>query len=140
MKSASRKEKRMMGGLRNFFFAEQSPYGLALVRMFLTAAALIPMIRRFPRVRELFSSDGAPQQLIELFGQGAILPELPASFASALYGIARASTAVTALTEVTGPLNWKITVCAEPMARGSTVTVFANGNASTGTSNGPDAP
>jgi hypothetical protein len=77
----------LTGGLRNFFFAEQSPYGMALVRMFLTTSALIPMIRRFPRVRELFSTDGAPQQLTELFGQGTVFPELPASFAAALYGI-----------------------------------------------------
>lgn len=75
------------GGLKAFFFAEQSPYGLALVRMFLTSVALVPMIRRFPRVRELFSSDGAPQQLAELFGQGRPLPELPPAFAAALYGV-----------------------------------------------------
>jgi hypothetical protein len=77
----------VLSGLKQFFFAEQTPYGLALVRMFLPAVALIPMIRRFPRVRELFSSDGAPQQLTELFGQGTPLPELPASFAAAIYGI-----------------------------------------------------
>ncbi len=75
------------GGLAAFFFAEEAPYGLALVRMLLISMALIPMVRRFGRVRELFSSDGAPQQLIELFGQGRVLPELPASFAAALYGI-----------------------------------------------------
>jgi hypothetical protein len=55
--------------------------------MFLTSVALVPMIRRFPRVRELFSSDGAPQQLAELFGQGRPLPELPPAFAAALYGV-----------------------------------------------------
>ena len=59
-------ETSWFGGLKAFFFAEQSPYGLALVRMFLTSVALVPMIRRFPRVRELFSSDGAPQQLAPL--------------------------------------------------------------------------
>ena len=74
-------------GVKNFFFAEETPYGMALVRMFLTSAALIPMIRRFGRVRELFSADGAPQQMSEIFGQGAVLPELPAAFAAALYGV-----------------------------------------------------
>ena len=73
--------------LKNFFFAEETPYGLALVRMFLTSVALIPMIRRFGRVRELFSADGAPQQMSEIFGQGAVFPELPAAFAAGLYGI-----------------------------------------------------
>lgn len=87
MKAHSTSDSSVFSGLRNFFFAEQSPYGLALVRMFLPAVALVPMIRRFGRVRELFSSDGAPQQLFELFGQGTPIPELPASFASALYGV-----------------------------------------------------
>ena len=45
------------------------------------------MIRRFGRVRELYSTDGAPQQMFELFGQGTPLPVLPPSFAVALYGI-----------------------------------------------------
>ncbi|MFN9721286.1 MAG: HTTM domain-containing protein [Planctomycetota bacterium] len=73
--------------VNHFFFAQQSPYGLALVRMFLISVALIPMVRRFPRVRELFSSDGAPQQLAEFFGQGTPFPELAAPVASALYGV-----------------------------------------------------
>lgn len=73
--------------IHNFFYAQQSPYGMALVRMFLISVALIPMIRRFPRVRELFSSDGAPQQLAEIFGQGIPFPELPGPMASALYGV-----------------------------------------------------
>ncbi|MFM7059069.1 MAG: HTTM domain-containing protein [Planctomycetota bacterium] len=73
--------------LRDFFYAEQAPYGLALVRMLLPAVALIPMFRRFPRVRELFSSDGAPQQLAELFGHGAVLPEFSPTVASGLYGL-----------------------------------------------------
>ena len=86
---ASKKNKRitMFSSIREFFFAEEAPYGLALVRMFLPAVALVPMIRRFGRVRELFSTDGAPQQLFELFGQGQPLPVLPPSFAVALYGI-----------------------------------------------------
>jgi len=81
------KRSALMQQVQEFFYAEETPYGLALVRMILPAVALIPMFRRFPRVRELFSSDGAPQQLTELFGHGAVLPELPAVLASALYGL-----------------------------------------------------
>ncbi|MCA9009350.1 MAG: HTTM domain-containing protein [Planctomycetaceae bacterium] len=77
----------IFGGIREFFFAEQSPYGIALVRMFLPSAALLPMLMRFPRVRELYSNDGAPQQLFELFGQGTPLPLMSPTFASALYGV-----------------------------------------------------
>lgn len=87
MRSAVHTETSIFAGLRNAFFAEQSPYGLALVRMFLPSVALYPMIRRFPRVRELFSSDGAPQHLTDLFGQGILLPQFPPAVASALYGI-----------------------------------------------------
>jgi len=87
MKSLQAKSSTLFGGIREFFFAEQAPYGMALVRMFLTAVALVPMIRRFPRVRELYSSDGASQQMFELFGQGTPLPVLSPSFAVALYGI-----------------------------------------------------
>ena len=87
MNSMQTKRPALFGGLREFFFAEQAPYGIALVRMFLPAVALVPMIRRFGRVRELFSTDGAPTQMFELFGQGTPLPILPPSFAVALYGI-----------------------------------------------------
>ncbi|MFM8479334.1 MAG: HTTM domain-containing protein [Planctomycetaceae bacterium] len=85
--SGNLKRTSVFQQLHEFFYAEQSPYGLALVRMLLPAVALIPMFRRFPRVRELFSSDGAPQQLAELFGHGAALPELPPALASGLYGL-----------------------------------------------------
>lgn len=80
-------DTQILAGLRNFFFADHSPYGLALVRMFLPSVAMIPMFRRFPHVRELFSSDGTPQPLFELFGQQNPLPLLPPQVAAALYGV-----------------------------------------------------
>ncbi len=86
MKSTN-SESSVAAGLKNFFFAEQSPYGLALVRMFLVGSAMLPMWKRFGRVRELYSSDGAPVQMAELFGQGSPLPVLPGAFASALFGV-----------------------------------------------------
>jgi hypothetical protein len=86
MRSEKRKTS-LLGSLEQFFFAQQSPYGLALVRMFILAFALIPMLRRFNRVRELYSTDGAPQQLSQLFGQGNLLPVASASVAAALFGI-----------------------------------------------------
>jgi len=85
--SARSQHSALISGLKGFFFDEQVPYGTALVRMFLPTVALIPMTRRFFRVREIFSSDGAPQQLSELFGNGTLLPELSPVFASALYGL-----------------------------------------------------
>ncbi|HRA86802.1 MAG TPA: HTTM domain-containing protein [Planctomycetaceae bacterium] len=87
MNSMQTQRFSLLGALHKFFFAEQAPYGIALVRMFLPAVALAPMIRRFARVRELYSTDGTPQQLFELFGEGQPLPILSPSFAVALYGI-----------------------------------------------------
>ena len=69
----------------HFFFEEEVPYGLALVRIILPLVMLIPMIQRLPRVRELFSSDGAPVQLSALYGWGNMLPELPGDVAVGLY-------------------------------------------------------
>lgn len=76
---------RLRDKLNTFFFAEEVPYGLAIVRILLPLAAIIPMLQRLPRVRELFSSDGATAQLSALYQQGDMLPEVPGSVAVALY-------------------------------------------------------
>jgi hypothetical protein len=73
--------------IRDFFFEEQAPYGMALVRIFLPISIMIPMVRRFMHVRELFSSDGSPQPLYELFGQVNPLPPMAPQIAAALYGM-----------------------------------------------------
>ncbi len=84
---SSRSNPSTIARLHDFFYAEHSPYGLALVRMFLPTAAMIPMVQRFPHVRELFSSEGTPQPLFELFGQQSPLPLLPPPVAAAMYGL-----------------------------------------------------
>lgn len=73
--------------IHDFFFAEETPYGLALVRMLLPTAAMIPMVIRFQRVRELYSADGTPQQLTEAFGHGDLLPVFSAPIATLLFGL-----------------------------------------------------
>jgi hypothetical protein len=57
-----------------FFFAEEVPYGLALVRICLPLALLIPLIPRWPHAREIFSTDGAAAPLWESFGFPGLLP------------------------------------------------------------------
>jgi hypothetical protein len=47
----------------------------------------MPMLMRFPRVRQLFSADGAPIQITEIYGAGAWLPVLPSAAAVALYAL-----------------------------------------------------
>ena len=83
MKPSSRKP----GVLQEFFFAEETPYGMALMRIFLPLVASLPMFMRFPRVRELYSSDGAPVQMFEMFGVGDRLPTLSPEVAVPLFGV-----------------------------------------------------
>ena len=73
--------------LTRFFLEEQVPFGAALTRMFLPLMALLPMLMRFPRVRELYSSDGTPVQMFELFGNGQVLPVLAPGPAIMLYSL-----------------------------------------------------
>lgn len=73
--------------LRQFFFAEEVPFGMALARIAVPLTVGLPMIYRFPRVRELFTADGTPTQLFEMFGNGPVLPVLPPHMAVPLYGI-----------------------------------------------------
>ena len=73
--------------LGQFFFEEQVLWGPALTRMLLPLAALMPMFMRFTRVRELYSTDGTPVQMFEVYGQGPVLPVLPPGIAIALYSV-----------------------------------------------------
>ena len=75
------------GSLRRFFFETETPFGLALMRIFFPLAAGIPMFMRAPRVRELFSTDGAPVQLSSMNGWGNVLPVFSPGIAVPLYGI-----------------------------------------------------
>lgn len=74
-------------GLTHFFFAHETPFGAAMVRILLPLAASLPMWQRLPRVRELYSSDGTPTQLFELFGNGPVLPVMAPGIVVPLYGI-----------------------------------------------------
>ncbi|MDG1894251.1 MAG: HTTM domain-containing protein [Fuerstiella sp.] len=73
--------------LGRFFFEQETPFGMALVRIFLPLAAGIPMALRFPHVRELYTTDGSPVQVFEMYRQGAVLPVLPPAVAVPVYGI-----------------------------------------------------
>lgn len=78
---------RMRQSTSDFFYAREVPYGLALIRMVLPLVILIPLLQRWPHVRELYSADGAPSQLSRGYGMGNVLPELPAAVAVALFGL-----------------------------------------------------
>ena len=68
----------------HFFYAEEVPYGLALVRICLPLALLAAAIPRWPHARELYSLDGSPTPLWENFGAPGWLPIPGATLAIAL--------------------------------------------------------
>jgi hypothetical protein len=76
---------RWKEGLNRFFFAEEVPYGMAIVRMIVPMSLMGNLIRRWPWVREVYSSDGAPSPLAENFGYMGFLPEIAAPLAVALF-------------------------------------------------------
>lgn len=60
--------------ISEFFFAEEVPYGMAIMRMLLPLGPLIVMSQRWPHTRELFSSDGAPSPLWINYSYPDLLP------------------------------------------------------------------
>ncbi len=70
-----------------FFFAEETPYGLALIRICLPLMILIDVARRWPFVRELYSSDGATAPLADAYNYYEFLPEFSGGVAVALYSM-----------------------------------------------------
>jgi hypothetical protein len=70
-----------------FFFSEEIPYGMALMRMVLPWTLMINIIQRWPWVRELYSTDGAPAPLADNFGVPGMLPLFGPTMAVALYAL-----------------------------------------------------
>lgn len=60
--------------LNEFFFAKESPIGVALARIVICATVFIVMLDRWKYVREIYSTDGAPAQISVNFGFGELFP------------------------------------------------------------------
>lgn len=73
--------------VREFFFAEEVPYGLALLRMAIPTLILILVVQHWPYVRQVYSLDGAPAPLWENFQHPGLLPVPSATVAIGLYAI-----------------------------------------------------
>ncbi len=65
----------LAGEFKNFLFAKEIPYGLALVRISLPLVLLVDVVRRWPWARELYSTDGSPAPIASNFGYPGYLPE-----------------------------------------------------------------
>lgn len=68
-----------------FFFAEEIPFGLAIVRMLVPLVLLGTVCTRWKYSRELFSSDGAPAPLADIFRYYDFLPILPGTVVVGLF-------------------------------------------------------
>ncbi len=68
-----------------FFFAKEVPYGLAIVRMLIPLVLFGTVCTRWSFSRELFSADGAPAPLGDLFGFYNFLPFIPGTLAVGLF-------------------------------------------------------
>ncbi len=86
--------------LNNFFFAEERPVGVALVRILLPLAILFPTLHRVYRVREFYSQSGAPTPIWNNFNQPGFLPIPTAPVAAGMY-------AVFILALVTSCIGWR---------------------------------
>jgi len=71
--------------IRDFFHAEETPYGLALIRITMPLALLVGVIPRWPYAREIYSLDGAPAPLWDTYGMAEGLPLPTAPVAVALF-------------------------------------------------------
>lgn len=99
MKTSFRPHTGPTDWLRRFFFAEEVPYGLALVRILLPLVLLWDMSQRWSFARELYSADGAPAPLWITYGMPSPLPEFSGAVVVALFTLM-----LTAL--LTASLGW----------------------------------
>lgn len=67
--------KSLTTSVREFFYAEETPYGLAIVRICLPLILLCVVIPRWIHARELFSTDGAAAPLALNYGVLNFPPE-----------------------------------------------------------------
>lgn len=68
-----------------WFYRRETPYAMALVRILLPLGMLLTVLPRWAHVRELYSADGAPAPLWELYGHTGLFPILPPAAAVALF-------------------------------------------------------
>jgi len=72
---------------QNFFYQEETPFGIALIRIVLPVVLLFVMVNRWFWARELYSADGATAQLSISYGYGNLLPEFSGEIAVALMSL-----------------------------------------------------
>lgn len=71
--------------LQQWFYAKETPYALALIRITFPLALLVAMVPRWLHVRELYSTDGSPTPFWWSYGHSNILPIFSPEVAMVLY-------------------------------------------------------
>lgn len=73
--------------LREFFYAEEVPYALAIIRICLPMILAGLVLPRWVVCRELYSADGATAQLSAGYGYFDLLPEMSGTAVAGLYAV-----------------------------------------------------
>lgn len=81
---ATTSRESIRSAVREFFYREETPYSLALLRIALPLVLLQVMIPRWFHARELFSTDGAPAPLALNYGMTNFPPEPGGTLAVAM--------------------------------------------------------
>lgn len=71
--------------IKHFFYAEEVPYGLALVRILLPVGLLVALVPRWQYVREIYSTDGVPSPLWTGYGWGDLFPLVSGTVAIVMF-------------------------------------------------------
>ena len=82
-----------------FFFGQELPHGMAIVRILLPLVLLLVIVPRWPHARELFSADGAAAPLTRNYANSWQLPVPSGTVAVGL-------TTLLAFTLVTSSIGW----------------------------------
>jgi hypothetical protein len=85
--TSSTSQRGIRAQLHDFFYAEEVPYGLALLRIFISIALLMAMVPRWPYARELYSTDGAPVPVWTIYGHAPVFPEPSGAAAVAIHSV-----------------------------------------------------
>ena len=100
MRRTSESSGSVVGAVRDFFFREEVPYGLAITRIALPPVLFADLLIRWPHARELYSADGATASIWLSYGWHSPFPEFSGAVVVGLFTLLLASL-------VTAALGWR---------------------------------
>ncbi|HET6323292.1 MAG TPA: HTTM domain-containing protein, partial [Planctomycetaceae bacterium] len=85
--NASATQGGMRARIHEFFYANEVPYGLALLRILISLSLLLAMVPRWSYARELYSSDGAAIPIWTIYAHAPLFPEPNGEVAVAIHSV-----------------------------------------------------